>query len=266
MFSVLMSLYHREKPENVEQCMQSLYEQTLPADEIVLVYDGPLGDDLKAAVNNWMDKLPLVIVPLEKNVGLGKALNAGLERCSHNIVARMDTDDICLPERFEKQIPYMEAHPDMALLGAAVIEFDEFGNERLKRLPLNNAEIRHFARMKNPFNHMCVVFRKDKVLAAGSYQHHLFMEDYNLWLRMLSQGYDVANLHDVLMRVRSGSEMVSKRRGMTYIKSEVQLWSLKNRLRQTNFVNGTLYFLIRTSTRVMPVSVMKFLYERDRKG
>lgn len=266
MFSVLMSLYHKEKPENVEQCLQSLHEQTLQADEIILVYDGPLGEPLKAAVNKWTPLLPITIVPLEKNVGLGKALNAGLDRCTHNIVARMDTDDICLPERFAKQMAYMDAHPDVALLGAAVIEFDEHGEERLKRLPLGDDEIRHFARMKNPFNHMCVVFRKDKVIAAGSYQHHLFMEDYNLWLRMMAEGYRVANLHEVLMRVRAGSDMVNKRRGMTYIKSEIQLYSLKMKLKQTNFINGTLYFLIRTSTRVMPVKVMQFLYEKDRKG
>ncbi|WP_147198816.1 glycosyltransferase [Pantoea sp. MBD-2R] len=266
MFSVLMSLYHREKPENVEQCMASLHQQTLQADEIVVVYDGPLSDALKAAVNKWSTLLPLTIVPLEKNVGLGKALNAGLDHCTHNLVARMDTDDICLPERFEKQIPYMEAHPEVALSGAAVIEFDEHGQERLKRLPLDDESIRHFARMKNPFNHMCVVFRKDKVIAAGSYQHHLFMEDYNLWLRMMAQGYKVSNLHDVLMRVRAGSEMVSKRRGMTYIKSEIQLYTLKNKLKQTNFINGKIYFLIRTSTRVMPAKVMQFLYEKDRKG
>lgn len=266
MFSVLISLYNREKADNLEQCLQSLHQQTLQADEIVLVYDGPVGDTLKAVVEKWMGLLPIIILPLEKNVGLGKALNAGLDRCTHNIVARMDTDDICLPERFAMQIPYMEAHPDVALLGAAVIEFDEHGKERLKRLPLSNEEIRQFARMKNPFNHMCVVFRKDKVIAAGSYQHHLFMEDYNLWLRMMAQGYQVANQHEVLMKVRAGSEMVSKRRGMTYIKSEMQLYALKMKLKQTNLINGTLYFLIRTSTRVMPASVMQFLYEKDRKG
>ncbi|WP_034943048.1 glycosyltransferase family 2 protein [Erwinia oleae] len=266
MFSVLISLYNREKPENLDQCLESLQQQTLPADEIVIVYDGPVSDALKAVVDRYTASLPLKIVPLENNVGLGKALNAGLDHCQHSIVARMDTDDICLPDRFEKQIPYMEAHPDVALLGAAVIEFDEHGRERLKRLPLGNDEIKHFARMKNPFNHMCVVFRKEKVIAAGSYQHHLFMEDYNLWLRMIAQGYQVANLHDVLMKVRAGSDMVNKRRGWVYIKSEIQLFSLKMKLKQTNPINGIIYFLIRTSTRVMPVKVMQFLYEKDRKG
>ncbi|AUX73096.1 glycosyltransferase family 2 protein [Erwinia pyrifoliae] len=266
MFSVLISLYNKEKPDNLEQCLESLYQQTLPADEIVLVYDGPVSEPLKAVVTRWAVLLPLVIVPLEKNVGLGKALNAGLERCTHNIVARMDTDDICLPERFEKQISYMESHSEVVLSGAAVIEFDEHGKERLKRLPLSNSEIHQFAKMKNPFNHMCVVFRKDKVIAAGSYQHHLFMEDYNLWLRMMSQGYPVSNLPEVLMKVRAGSEMVNKRRGWVYIKSEVQLYRLKRKLNQTGFIHGAIYFLIRTMTRLMPVKVMKFLYEKDRKG
>lgn len=266
MFSVLISLYNKEKPEHLEQCLESLYQQKLPADEIVLVYDGPVGEPLKAVVTKWAAFLPLVTVPLEKNVGLGKALNAGLAHCSHNIVARMDTDDICLPDRFEKQIAYMEAHPDIVLSGAAVIEFDEHGKERLKRLPVGNDEIHQFAKMKNPFNHMCVVFRKDKVIAAGSYQHHLFMEDYNLWLRMMSLGYPVANLPDILMRVRAGSEMVNKRRGWVYIKSEIQLYRLKRDLHQIGIIHGVIYFLIRTMTRVMPVKVMQFLYEKDRKG
>lgn len=266
MFSVLISLYNKEKPENLEQCLESIYQQTLHADEIVLVLDGPVDQSLKDVVNKWAALLPLIIIPLEKNVGLGNALNAGLQHCKHNIVARMDTDDICLRDRFEKQIAYMEANPEVALSGAAVIEFDEHGKERLKRLPLSNNDIRHFAGMKNPFNHMCVVFRKDKVIAAGSYQHHLFMEDYNLWLRMMSQGYTVANLHEILMRVRAGSDMVDKRRGWVYIKSEIQLYRLKMKLKQTGFVQGTLYFLIRTMTRIMPVKVMRLIYEKDRKG
>ncbi|ATZ11960.1 glycosyltransferase family 2 protein [Erwinia amylovora] len=266
MFSVLISLYNKEKPENLEQCLESLHQQTLNADEIVLVYDGPVSESLKAVATRWANLLPLVIVPLEKNLGLGKALNAGLERCTHNVVARMDTDDICLPERFEKQISYMESHPEVVLSGAAVIEFDEHGKERLKRLPLSNNDIHQFARMKNPFNHMCVVFRKDKVISAGSYQHHLYMEDYNLWLRIMSLGHPVANLPDVLMKVRAGSDMVNKRRGWNYIKSEVQLYRLKLALKQTGFIRGTLYFLIRTMTRLMPVKVMQFLYEKDRKG
>lgn len=266
MFSALISLYNKEKPENLEQCLESLHQQRLPADEIVLVYDGPVSQPLKAVVSKWADLLPLVIVPLEKNLGLGQALNAGLERCTHNIVARMDTDDICLPERFEKQISYLQSHPEVSLLGAAVVEFDEYGHERLKRLPLENNDIRRFASTKNPFNHMCVVFRKDKVIAAGGYQHHLFMEDYNLWLRMMSQDSPLANLHEVLMRVRAGSEMVNKRRGWIYIKSEVQLYRLKIKLKQTGLIKGTLWFLIRTMTRIMPVKVMQIIYERDRKG
>lgn len=265
MFSVLISLYNKETSENLDQCLESLYLQTLPADEIVLVYDGPVNESLKAVVAQWAILLPLVTVALEKNVGLGKALNAGLACCSHNLVARMDTDDICLPERFGKQISYMESHPEIVLSGAAVIEFDEHGKERLKRLPLGNDDIHQFAKMKNPFNHMCVVFRKDKVIAAGSYQHHLFMEDYNLWLRMMSLGYPVANLPDILMKVRAGSEMVNKRRGWVYIKSEIQLYRLKRKLHQIGFIRGMLYFLIRTMTRLMPAKVMQFLYEKDRK-
>ncbi len=264
MFSVLMSLYSKEKPDNLDQCLSSLYTQTRKADEIILVYDGPVTAELQAIVEKWQPLLMLTLLKLEKNVGLGNALNAGLNRCTHDLVARMDTDDICLPQRFEKQIAFMDENPEVSLLGVAVIEFDEHGKERLKSLPVTYSEIRRFARLKNPFNHMCVVFRKQAVISAGSYQHHLFMEDYNLWLRMMAEGQRMANLSDVLMRVRAGSEMVSKRRGWPYIKSEIQLFKLKKKLKQVPLLQGSIYFLIRTSTRVIPTGLMKYLYEKDR--
>ncbi|EMK5833536.1 glycosyltransferase, partial [Citrobacter sedlakii] len=123
-FSVLMSLYIREKAENLHHCLQSLYNQTLHADEIVLVYDGPISEDLENVVNHWMTYLPINIVKLKENVGLGQALNCGLAQCKHDIVARMDTDDICHSDRFMKQIDFLSNNKDVAILGSYIEEFD----------------------------------------------------------------------------------------------------------------------------------------------
>lgn len=150
MFSVLMSLYNKEEPQNLWECLESIKSQTLQADEIVIVYDGFVNDSLNAIVESFKDVLNIKVLPLKKNVGLGRALQKGLEYCQHEIVARMDTDDICQPNRFEKQINFILENQDVDMLGTSIIEFDEENNQRLKALPENNEEIRKFSIWKNP--------------------------------------------------------------------------------------------------------------------
>ena len=122
-FSVLMSLYIKENPQYLRECFESLVAQTHPADEIVLVFDGAVTPELEAVVSEFETKLPLNLVKLPKNLGLGKALNEGLKHCSHDWVFRMDTDDICVPERFAKQVAFIEQHPDTIIFGGQIAEF-----------------------------------------------------------------------------------------------------------------------------------------------
>lgn len=265
MFSVLISLYDKESPENLAACLESIKEQTLKPDETVIVFDGFINDTLRKVVSRCQEDLKIVIVELSTNVGLGKALQAGLKACSNEIVARMDTDDICLPDRFEKQISYMSNNPELALLGSGIIEFDEDNNERKKILPKDKKDIILFSRWKNPFNHMTVVFRKSKVLQVGGYIHHHFMEDYNLWLRMINAGFDMENMQDILVNARVGKDMVSKRRGLKYIKSEIELMRLKRVLGITGTINGGIIFLVRSITRLVPKNILSLLYNHDRK-
>ncbi|MCC3704124.1 glycosyltransferase [Rouxiella badensis] len=264
MFSVLMSLYNKEEPQNLWECLESIKSQTLQADEIVIVYDGFVNDSLNAIVESFKDVLNIKVLPLKKNVGLGRALQKGLEYCQHEIVARMDTDDICQPNRFEKQINFILENQDVDMLGTSIIEFDEENNQRLKALPENNEEIRKFSIWKNPLNHMTIVFRKSRVMEVGGYRHHLYMEDYNLWLRMISAGFRIENMPDTLVNARVGKQMVEKRRGINYIKSEVELMRLKRELRLTGKYNGWLIFLVRSATRIAPSGVLSFLYNKDR--
>lgn len=123
-FSVLLSLYHKEKPEYLEKCFESIWDkQILKPSEIVLVLDGPIGEELISYVQKWQAKINnvLKIVPLSQNVGLGKALNEGLKQCSYDWVFRMDTDDICTPDRFEKQVAFIRQNPDVVLFSGQVM-------------------------------------------------------------------------------------------------------------------------------------------------
>lgn len=263
-FSVLMSLYYKESAENLDSCFRSLEQQTLQPTEIVLVMDGPVGSLLESVVSRWENRLPVRRVQLEKNIGLGLALSEGMKHCSYEYIARMDTDDICLPHRFQRQMTFMVENSDVALLGSAVIEFDEEGQHRLKRLPELHDEIKHFSRFKNPFNHMSVLFKKSVVEQVGGYQHHLFMEDYNLWLRIIAGNFTTHNLTDILLNVRAGSGMLKKRRGFNYIKSEVSLFNLKRKLKTASIANNLAAFFVRVSTRVAPEKFLELLYRVDR--
>lgn len=261
-FSVLLSLYSREDPEYLYQCMESIKKQSITPDEIVLVFDGDIGEKLEKCVQQFLPILPIKIVHLSENVGLGKALNEGIKHCSNEWIFRMDTDDICLPERFEKQLEYINAHPDIALLGTQVSEFDESMQNVIgvKNVPLSKSDIEKFALKRNPFNHMTVAYRKSVIESVGGYQHHLYMEDYNLWLRIIAKGYDVANLPEVLVNVRSGIQMYIRRKGLQYIKSEYELAKLKIGLKLQSVVMAHLYFVLRALPRLLPHHFLSKIY------
>ena len=263
MFSVLMSLYHRESPNNLRECLYSLTIQTTKASEVVIVYDGEISEELNCIVSFYKKELNIIVVKLPHNVGLGNALNHGLTYCSNRIIARMDTDDICKFDRFERQIKFF-CDNKLDLLGSGIIEFDEYGNRRLKILPCTPERIFEFLKVKNPFNHMTIVFNKDVVEMVGGYKHHLYMEDYNLWIRVISAGYRIGKLEDILVEARVGKHTLERRRGWKYIKSELALMRLKNEFNITNKIEGGGIFLIRVLSRILPISILNFLYSKDR--
>ena len=186
-FTVLLSLYYKEKPEYLYQCLQSINNNTLEPDQVVIVYDGPVGEDLSAVVNEFIPLLNINIVELPENVGLGKALNHGMNFCQNNLVLRMDTDDVCLPDRFEHQVSLMTQHPNVALSGGAISEFSEdmTCSQGIRFSVCSHEQIKEYAKKRSPFNHMTVAFKKDVIQSVGGYQHHFLMEDYNLWLRVI---------------------------------------------------------------------------------
>ncbi|MEZ6874392.1 glycosyltransferase [Enterobacter sp. KBR-315C3_2022] len=266
-FSVLLSLYNKEKPSFLSECLDSIANNTLLPEQIVIVYDGPIGSDLEAVVNDFSKRLPIDIVPLSNNVGLGSALNHGLKFCNYETILRMDTDDVCTQERFSKQINYLKLHPNIGLLGGAIREFDENmsipGGIRFSNS--DHGEIKDYAKKRNPFNHMAVAFNKTAVERVGGYQHHHLMEDYNLWLRMIASGVETHNLKEVLVNVRAGNSMLIRRKGLKYIRSEVKLAKLKYDLKIDGFFGTLSCAFIRIIPRLMPVFLLNSIYKILRK-
>lgn len=260
--SVLLSLYTKESPAFLESCLESLFHQTYFPDEVVIVYDGPVRQELQDCVDIWSSKLPIKVVKLPNNVGLGKALNHGLEFCSHDIVFRMDTDDICHETRVEKQLSYLQNNPSIGLISSTVGEFRDSIDEvhAFRKLPLTHSEIVRFAKKRNPFNHMAVAFRKDLVIAAGGYRSEYLYEDYALWVRMLQNGVNTANLPETLVFARTGNGMLTRRSGFKYAKSE---FAAQVGFYKSGYLSCYELFRnlsVRLPLRLAPVSLLSFIY------
>ena len=219
-FSVLMAVYGAERVPFLREALQSLCNQTLKASEVVLVEDGPLPNSLTDVIEAFREPLNIVSVRLSTNSGLAVALNAGLRHCRHELVARMDSDDISLPERFEKQIDFMTSHPDIAASSAALDEFDETGTAFSSRiLPLTHDELVKFAKTRSPISHAAAVFRKSALDAVGGYPLFKRSQDVALWSLLIVKGYKLANLPDKLFLVRAGASFKS-RNGLQSFKYE----------------------------------------------
>lgn len=222
-FSVLMSVYKKENPIYLSESLESiLVNQNLKPDELVLVKDGPLTAELEKVITRYQGYFTnFKTVPLDTNVGLGLALREGLEHCSYELVARMDSDDIAKPNRFEEQLNYFQEHPEIDILGSAVTEINSGIDEVIseKKMPLSHESILTYMKRRNPFCHMTVVFKKSAVQKSGSYQSLDLVEDYYLWVRMAAQGCRFANMEQSLVYARIGNGMHLRRSQPTQIAS-----------------------------------------------
>lgn len=253
-FSVLMSVYKNETVNNLVEALNSVINQTLQADEIVIVRDGPVSTEMQKCLEKYTkENSNIVLVPLEENVGLGKALNKGLEVVSNSIVARMDTDDIAVPDRFEKQIEFLVKNPNVDVLGGQIREFigDIDNLSGIRKTPVVHSEIIEYMKKRNPFNHMTVMFRKDKVIEAGNYMDFHYMEDYYLWCRMYMNGCEFANLPEILVYARIGEDMFKRRGGYKYFKSWKRLEKYKLENNITNKLENCETLITRFAVQVL---------------
>lgn len=228
-YSVLMAVYRKEKPEFLKIAIQSMLDQTVPTDDFVLVCDGPLTQELDAVIDRFCTTYPALfhVVRMEKNMGLGLALNAGIQECKNEYVARMDSDDISLPDRIEKQLKVFELDASLSVVGAQIAEFqnDPAVIEGYRVVPTAHNKILKRVKTRSPMNHVTVLMKRSDVLAVGNYEGLVGYEDYHLWIKMLSAGKVFANIDDVGCNVRVDG-MYKRRGGMAYFKNYKKLQEL----------------------------------------
>ena len=265
-YSVLMSVYYKEKPEYLEQAIASIQAQTLPTDDFVLVCDGPLNDALDAVIAKKQQEMgeTLNVVRLVKNGGLGNALNEGIKHCKNELVARMDSDDIAYQDRCEKQITVFYTHPEVSICSGIVEEFTSTPDVvDAKRVPPEaHEEIVEFAKKRNPFNHPCVMYKRSAIEAVGSYQDFYLLEDYYLWLRMLMAGYQGYNIQEPLLHMRAGSDMYLRRAGWKYAKTQARLFKF---MKSQGFIGEGQYIkscMIRSGSALAPNWLRKLMFEK----
>ena len=266
-YSVLMSVYDKEKPEYLRASLNSIIGQSLPPDEIVLVCDGPLRPQLETVIHEFGDALKLLRLP--ENAGLGNALSKGMALCRIESIARMASDDIAARHRCRLQMEFLRHHPEVDVLSGCVAEFQgdcvtekEAAGQVLsyKTLPQTHEELRTYLIDRNPMNHPCVMFRKSKVLAAGGYQPCSLFEDYDLWIRMYQKGSIFANLPEVLLYMRV-NDLHRRRGGVRYAGTIIRF---RTKMLRKGLISPARY-LYTTAARVavslMPDGMRKRIYD-----
>lgn len=265
-YSVLMSVYSKEKPEWLRDSIDSMLRQTVLCDEFVIVKDGPLNKELDEVIDKFEKSNPglFKIIKLEKNVGLGPALKIGVEKCSNQLIARMDSDDFSIPTRCEKQLNKFNENENLDIVGSSIAEFiDDIENVQSYRLlPENDKEIKKFARRRNPFGHPSVMFKKSKVIEAGNYRSYYLVEDYDMWIRMIEKQANCYNFQEVLVYMRISNDFYKRRGGIKYLKS---ILKFKKEQLHKGFYSRKDYIISSTAHIVMcllPNKVRDFLYRK----
>lgn len=264
-FSVSMCVYGRDNARWFETAIESVLNQTLPPNEIVLVVDGPVPHDLNAVIFKLEENDTFKVIRLETNQGHGIARKTGLDNCTNELVAIMDADDICTRNRFEKQIEAFHDYPDSDIVGGMITEFiDTPDNVVGKRIvPLEDSEIKEYMQRRCPMNLVTVMFKKSSIEKVGGFIDWYCEEDYYLWLRMALANMKFRNVDDVLVNVRVGKEMYQRRGGVKYFKSEAKL----QKYMLDNKIIGFPRYLISVTERLilqvlMPNKMRSFIFQK----
>ena len=268
--SAILPVYRKNNPAQVKAALDSILAQTRLPEEVLVVTDGPVPAELEQVIHNAQftiqnEKLPVEVayLPQEKNKGLGETLRVAVEKTQCDYVARMDADDICLPERFETQMKCFEEHPEVSVVGGQIVEFDgaETNITGRRRVPLRHDDIAAYMKSRNAMNHVTTIIRRKDLLAAGNYQPLNWLEDYYLWVRMLQQGFRFMNVPDDVVLVRAGKAQTDRRGGWNYFYYENKLFRY---MRSVHFISWWRYLfniVERGCVRLlMPLSMRHWFY------
>lgn len=254
--SVLMTIYHGTNAAELAVALQSLAVQTHPADEVVIVFDGPVAEDVEHVATGFAGTQNARLIRLPVNRGSGPASQAGLETIESDFTARLDSDDAACPERFERQLAYLEAHPEVAALGTAVEEFEHLLGDatRIRTLPPNPAQ---YAKMNSPINNPSVMFRTDAAKDVGGYRDVPFMEDYDLWARMLAGGWELRNLPEPLTYLRVTDAQHRRRSASETRRAERMMQRNLVRYGLISRPRAAFNLIARNVYRLLPIGVVK---------
>lgn len=261
-YSVLLSLYNKERPDYLRLALDSMINQTAEPDEIVLVEDGPLTDDLYRIVEEYMPRLHIVVN--KTNLGLGLALNEGLRACQNELVARMDTDDISKPDRCEKQLKRFQEKPELAIVGSHIDEFVDSPENVIsqRRVPLSSDDIYEFAKRRSAFNHPAVMYKRSVVLAEGGYADLKRNQDVDLFGRMLYAGHKAENIDESLLWFRSSDELAARRKSWENTKSYIATIKKFWRMGYSSFSDYAMVAVAQTGMFIMPARLQNWVYKK----
>lgn len=265
-FSVLMTVYKSDNPDYFKISLTSVMKQTVMPDEVVLVKDGPVPEIIQTVIDEIDKQYPGIIrqLQLEKNVGLGLALNEGLKICKYELVARMDSDDICLPERFEKQLLIFELNPKIDIVGCCVKEFVGTPNNviGIRKVPIDNLSIHRYAKKRDPFNHPTVMYKKSKVMKYGPYGNYRKNQDTALWIEMLNNGCVAANIEECLLLFRFDEGTYKKRKSWINTKLLIAIRWHGVKIGFNSIFDFMMVSVIQIGIFVLPEGFQKIIYKK----
>lgn len=265
-YSVLMSLYKKENPQYLCLAIDSMLNQTVKPNEIIIVEDGPLTDELYQVVHNYQTKYPNIFkrVVNKKNIGLGLALNRGIKVCKNELIARMDTDDISKPTRCEKQLKRFEKNPELSIVGTWVDEFYKTPDKVVstRKVPTQNKEIYEFAKRRSAFNHPAVMYRKSKVIENGGYSNLRRNQDIDLFGRMMFHGCMAENIGEALLFFRSNDDLAKRRKSWENTKSYIHTIKRFWEIGYASFSDYLLVLVAQSGMFILPVKLQHWVYKR----
>lgn len=265
-YSVLMSLYIKEKPEYLDIAIKSMIDQSLRPDEIVIVKDGPITIELQNVLTKYKVKYPelMNVIGYEENKGLGYALNFGLKHCRNELVARMDTDDISKLDRCEKQVKKFQENPNLSIVGAWIDEFYDSPEDIVstRKVPRDFKEIYEFAKRRSAFNHPVVMYKRDKVLKQGGYNDLLRRnQDVDLFGRMLFLGNIAENIPESLLYFRLNDKLAKRRKSWENTKSYIKTVKQLKKMGYSSFKDYIIVFIAQVGVFIMPIKIQIWVYK-----
>ena len=265
-YSVLTTVCKSDNPDFLKQSIESMLKQTVITNDYVIVQDGPITEELENVLQNYSSLHGFFnIIKLEKNGGLGVALNIGLKECRNELIARLDSDDISLPNRCEIQIKEFEKDPELAIIGTDMYEFDKTIDaiKDLKEMPCSSAEIYKYGKRRNPFNHSSVMYRKSVILAVGNYSSIRRSQDVELWSRIIYKGYKTKNISQPLIYFRTnGIQRLKRKRKWANVKSDINVFKQNYKMGYSSLLDYMFVCIYELAFYLIPENLAEFLYKK----